>query len=174
MLQGRPGVGKTTLVQRVLPLLASAGTRVAGFATAEIRVGGRRVGFAAEDVAGRREVIAWAGHASLVSVGRYGVDLAAFERVALPTLTDRHAQVIVIDELGRMELASEPFRIAVLDLMATDKAVLATVHAARHPFTDALKSRRDVRVLEVTPDNRDALPSQVAASLLDSWPMTAL
>jgi nucleoside-triphosphatase THEP1 len=41
--------------------------------------------------------------------------------------------VIIIDELGRMELASAAFVSAVYDLLAQDVAVVATVHEARTP-----------------------------------------
>jgi nucleoside-triphosphatase len=74
--------------------------------------------------------------------------------------------VAVIDELGRMELASKPFRDAVGALFAKDTAVVATVHAHRHPFTDELKRRADVEVVRVTHGNRDALPERIAATLL--------
>jgi nucleoside-triphosphatase len=90
------------------------------------------------------------------------VDLAAFERVALPALGDPGlGGVVVIDELGRMELASAAFRAAVLELLGRDVAVVATVHRAHDRFTDALKRRPDIRVVRVTEATRDALPEQL-------------
>jgi nucleoside-triphosphatase len=93
-------------------------------------------------------------------VGRYGVDLAAFERVALPPLrTPRTGGVVVVvDELGRMELASAAFRDAVMQLLGRQVAVVATVHQARHQFTDALRRRPGIRVVRVTEATRDGLP----------------
>lgn len=43
--------------------------------------------------------------------------------------------------------------------------VVATVHAASHPVTDALKRRPGVEVIRVTPANRDRLPELLAARL---------
>jgi nucleoside-triphosphatase len=70
----------------------------------------------------------------------------------------------VIDELGKMELASEAFRGAVSALFDRRLPLLATVHVARHPFTDALK--RDAEVVRVTRDNRDDLPNEIGARFL--------
>jgi nucleoside-triphosphatase len=75
------------------------------------------------------------------------------------------ARVVLIDELGQMELAFEPFRDAVRAVFAADVEVVATVHARSHPFTDALKRRSDVELLHLTPANRDALPERLAARL---------
>ena len=71
----------------------------------------------------------------------------------------------MIDELGKMELASPVFREAVGRLFERDVAVVATVHAFRHPFADQLKDRPDVELLRVTEGNRSELPALLAARL---------
>jgi nucleoside-triphosphatase len=73
--------------------------------------------------------------------------------------------VIVVDELGKMELFSERFCDAVSALFDGPISVAATTHVARHPFTDALKRRADVERLHVTPTTRDALPAELAERL---------
>jgi nucleoside-triphosphatase len=162
LLEGRPGIGKTTVTRRLLKLLQKAGVPVAGFTTGELRIGGRREGFVVEAVSGAREVLAHVDLPGPPRVGRYGVDLAALERVALPALREPGAGgVVVVDELGRMELASSAFRAAVVELLGRDVAVVATVHRARHRFTDALKRRPDIRVVRVTEATRDALPEKL-------------
>ena len=70
-----------------------------------------------------------------------------------------------MDELGKMELVSAAFRDVVTDLLGRDVALVATVQTARHPFTDALKQRPEVRLVRVTEASRDALPEQLAARL---------
>ena len=87
------------------------------------------------------------------------VDLAAFERVALPAVGDPGlGGVVVVVELGKMELASTAFRAAVLELLGRDVAVVATVQLARHRFTDALRCRPHIRVVRVTEATRGAWP----------------
>jgi nucleoside-triphosphatase len=162
LLEGRPGIGKTTAARRLLTLLQEVGLPVGGFTTAELRAGGRREGFLVEAASGAQARLAHVDLPGPPRVGRYGVDLAAFERVALPALGDPGlGGVVVIDELGKMELASAAFRAAVLELLGRDVAVVATVHRAHDRFTEALRRRPDVRVIRVTEATRDALPEQL-------------
>jgi nucleoside-triphosphatase len=166
LLEGRPGIGKSTVIRRLVALLRDAGDPLGGFVTDEIRARGRRQGFAVETVQGDRGVLAHVDLPGPPRVGRYGVDLPTFERIALPALAAPQPDgVVVVDELGRMELASAAFRDAVLALLEQDVPVVATVQLHRHAFTDALKERRDVRVLRVNERSRDELPERLAAEL---------
>lgn len=167
LLEGRPGVGKTTVVRRLAGLLHHRA--VTGFTTEEIRHGGSRTGFALETLEGDRAVLADVGLPGPPRVGRYGVDVSAVERLAVPLLEAAAAgpsgRLVLLDELGRMELACAPFREAVRALLAADVDVVATVHVRSDPFTDALKERTDVELVRVTPAVRDALPAELAARL---------
>jgi nucleoside-triphosphatase len=165
LVEGRPAVGKTTAVRRLAALLRQAGAPLAGFVTEKLRERGRRVGFALETFERAHVVLAHVGLPGPPQVGRYGVDLPAFERLALPALASAPAGVVLIDELGKMELASEAFCTAVSQLLERPVAVVARVHLARHPFTDALKSRPAVELVRVTARNRDELRARLAARL---------
>ena len=122
------------------------------------------------DLAGTEGVLAHQDFQTDVRVGRYGVDVSAFEQVALPAL--RRAKdsggVAIIDELGRMELASAPFVEAMDALFAGSLPIVATVHVFEHPVTDALKRRADVERIVVTEANRDAVPAQLVRQLMHS------
>jgi nucleoside-triphosphatase len=166
LLEGRPGVGKTTVAVRLATQLRAAGVHLSGFVTEELRESGRRVGFAIEDFAGDRATLAHVSFRGPPRVGRYGVDLEAFERLALPALEAVGADLILVDELGKMELASSDFRAAVSSAFAGALPFLATVHSARHPFTDALKSNAAAETLVVSRRNRDGLPKELAERLL--------
>jgi len=111
LLEGRPGIGKTTVTRRRIALLGDAAVPLGGFVTNQIRARGRREGFMVETLSGDRGVLAHVALPGPPRVGRYGVDLQAFERIALPALAaSQPGGVVVVDELGKMELASAAFR----------------------------------------------------------------
>jgi nucleoside-triphosphatase len=164
LLEGAPGVGKTTVVMRLVRALCAEGTSVVGFFTEEIRERGRRVGFAVVEIGGARGVLAHVDHESPVRVGRYGVDVDTFERIALPALA-RPRGVLVVDEVGKMELSSRAFSEAIVDAFRFDRPAVATVHRFGHPTSDELKARPDVEVIRVTRRNRDGLAADLASRL---------
>jgi nucleoside-triphosphatase len=170
LIQGPPKIGKTTVVERVVSLLRAGEVCVGGFLTRELRVHDRRVGFAVRDLDGAEAVIAHQDFATAVRVGRFGVDVPAFERVALPALT--HAlsagHILLIDEIARMELASAEFVSMLNKVMERAAPLIATVHVYEHPVTDAIMSRSDVEIVQVGEDNRDELPGRLLARLFMS------
>ena len=164
LLTGRPGVGKTTLVLRVLEELNDV--PASGFYTAEIRSGGRRLGFRIVTLDGQEAILAHVEIPSKRRVSRYGVDVAAFERVALPGLfPGPHIHLMVIDEIGKMECFSRAFREAVLRALDADTPVLATVALRGDRFIEGLKAREDIELVEITPANRDRLAKELAVRL---------
>jgi nucleoside-triphosphatase len=166
LVEGRPGSGKTTVAARLADLLAGREIDVRGFLTHEVREHGRRVGVEIETIDGDRATLAHVRLAGPPRVGKYGVDLDAFEQVALPVLARVPRRgVVVIDELGKMELASARFRKAMADVFETPVDLVATIHVFRDPFTDELKTRSDVERVRVTRANRDELPGQLADRL---------
>jgi nucleoside-triphosphatase len=157
LLKDRPGIGKTTVARRLVTLLQEADVPVGGFTTGELRTSGRREGFVVEAVSGAREVFAYVGLPGPPRVGRYGFDLAAFERAALSALGDSGlGGVVVVDELGTMEFASAAFR-GGRGIVRRDVAVVVAVQVGHHRFMDALKRRPDIRVVRVTEATHDAL-----------------
>jgi nucleoside-triphosphatase len=166
LVEGRPGSGKTTIAARLAELLTNRGVELVGFVTREMREGGRRVGFEVETIDGKRATLAHVTFSGPPRVGRYGVDVESFERIALPSLLQPPRRgVVLIDELGRMELASTLFREAVTRLFDLPLDAVATVHVSCDPVTEALKRRPDVETFPVTRSNRDELPEKLAHRL---------
>jgi nucleoside-triphosphatase len=160
LLTGRPGVGKTTVVQAIVRLFPG---EVGGFLTGEIRERGTRKGFSITSVEGESAVMAHVDFRSPVRVGKYGVDVPAFERIALLALHDaiQRKPIIVIDEVGKMELASRKFSEAVSEALSSGRFVVATIMQHRHPFADEIKALPDLEVFEVTTWSRDVLPRKI-------------
>lgn len=159
LLTGRPGVGKTTVIRRLASLLADHA--IAGFDTQEIRKGGRRLGFQAATFSGAECVLASVDLRGPHRVGRYGVDLPAFEQLVLPELA-RPCDVMLIDEIGKMECFSARFVDAVRTLLDAATPVVATVAAGGGGFIAEVKARPDVEIWQVTRENREEMPRQLA------------
>ncbi len=173
LITGRPGCGKTTIVRGIIARLQDLGVCPRGFWTEEIRERGVRTGFRIETVAGETGVLARVGLSSSHRVGRYGVDVEGFESVGAAEVEAALAEagrgepvILVIDEIGKMELFSERFRRATARAFSEVPHVVATVMQRAHPFADALKARRDVRLVTVTAQNRAGLPEEALRQLL--------
>lgn len=160
LIAGRPGSGKTTLIAEVV---AALGHRAGGFYTRELRAGGRRVGFEVVTLDGRRGRLAHVDLPGLQRVGKYGVDLESFEAAGVDALEQavREAELIVIDEIGKMELLSGRFRRAVEEAVASGKPILATVMLAPNPWVDRLKSHPGARVITLSPENRAEVRAEI-------------
>jgi len=164
LITGTPGVGKTTLVKKIVEKLRPL--RPVGFYTGEIREGGARKGFTLTAPDGRASILSHVDIKSPHRVGRYGVDVAGFERF-LDTLdfSDPVNLVAVIDEIGKMECFSEKFKRLVRDILDSDKYVIATIALKGGGFIGEIKARKDIVVYEITFRNRDSLLSEIIKSI---------
>ncbi len=162
LLTGRPGVGKTTVLKAVAETL---GDRAGGFYTEEIRTGGRREGFRLVTLDGQQVVMAHVnlrGH-KRPRVSRYGVDVTAIERVGVAALQRAidAGRIVVVDEIGKMELFCTPFKQAVLQAVSDPNPVVATVMNKPNAWADALKAMPRVTLWQVTADNRNGLAKRI-------------
>jgi nucleoside-triphosphatase len=96
-------------------------------------------------------------------VGKYGVDVEALDRVGVPAIRRavEMGRLVVVDEMGKMELAAAAFRTAVDEALASAAPVLGTVMAASHPWADRVKAAPGVTLIEITVANRDGLPARL-------------
>jgi nucleoside-triphosphatase len=164
LITGKPGVGKTTLVQKIIERMRSV--KMAGFCTAEIRDMGSRLGFELHGLNGERRILAHVEIDSRNRVGRYGVDTNGFEEfLEALNLLNPDVELIVIDEIGKMELFSDRFRSLVRNALNSDKQVLASISLKGNEFIREIKQRLDVQLLEVTHGNRDRLPEAIMEEL---------
>ena len=165
LLTGPPGIGKTTVVQTVLN---GSELQAGGFFTQEIRKRGRRIGFVLKTLDGEEGVLAHVDYEGKYRVGRYGVDVPLFETLALPALERglKGKEIIVIDEIGKMELFSHRFQEMIRQIFDQEaKHLLGVIHQGREPFTESIKTRPDVEVIVVNYDNRDNLAARIITGL---------
>ncbi|MEP9411452.1 MAG: NTPase [Candidatus Brocadia sp.] len=160
LLTGKPGVGKTSVVKKIIPLL---GMDAGGFYTEEIRELDRRMGFRVITLDGEDGVLAHVEFNSNYRVGKYRVDLDSFEKVAIPALERamKYKSIIIIDEIGKMELFSIKFRDLVSKILDSEKFLLCVIQENGDAFTEGIKKRKDVTIVTVNYENRGSLPEEV-------------
>ena len=152
LLTGRPGTGKTSLLkQAVAGMKGIAG----GFYTEEIRTQGVRQGFRLVTLDGQDAILAHISIHSPYRVSKYGVDIDSLDKVGVSALhrAARECDLVVIDEIGKMELFSANFRETVLHLIDSGKRVLGTIMLSPNPWADAIKRQPQVSLVEVTRAN---------------------
>ena len=76
-------------------------------------------------------------------------------------LRDPH-QLLVLDELGKMEFLSAAFVSLLERVFQSPNPVLGTILYRRHPLGDRLRQAPGVDLIQVTRQNRDALPVELA------------
>jgi nucleoside-triphosphatase len=177
LLTGPPGIGKSTVVSRVVYLLRSKGLGIGGCLTKERREGRERVGFTVFDLMSGREAVLASSKKSLgPRVGRYRVNIQGLVEVGARALREAAAtaDVIVIDEVGPMELTSPEFKRGVELCLDSQKPILAVMHEQmKDPLIERFRAMPGKTVLEVTLHNREGLAASLAEQILALIPAEA-
>lgn len=172
-LTGVPGVGKSTVVKRVAERMKQEGMKVGGMVSADMRSGPSRVGFEIRDLlTAKAGVLAHANQAIGPKIGKYRVNSDDLEKIGAEAILSAitSADLVVIDEVGPMELTSTRFKDTVRSALACGKPVLGTVHRnAQDPIVKAIKSEAGIDVIEVTYANRETLPRILVERFKAAW-----
>lgn len=155
LLTGFPGCGKSTIIESIVQRMDRPGT---GFYTREIRSRGRRLGFSITTLDGRHGILAHIDVCSPRRVGRYGVNLHDIDTIAVPSMIPANDQVIVVvDEIGKMECFSEPFRKTLIKVLDAANTVVGSIALKGNAFIETVKKRPDTLVITVSEKNRNDL-----------------
>lgn len=173
ILTGSPGVGKTTIIQKVCSELLRKDVPVKGFYTSEVREKGKRIGFDVVSLAGEKSSLARIGNITGHKVGQYVVDLQSFESVALPIFKSLNENfIIVIDEIGKMELFSKSFEIATKTAFSSRNTILGTIPVQKGkpiPLVEFVRSHPSVKLITVDMKNRDHIADEIVQLLTSSF-----
>ena len=152
LLTGQPGTGKTSLIKQTI---AETGVGAGGFYTEEIRERGTRQGFRLVTLDGQSAVLAHVDIGSPYRVSKYGVDIDSLSKVGVSALQRAAWQcdLVVIDEIGKMELFSADFKNAVSQIIEGGKKVLGTIMLNPNPWADTVKRHPQLNLIYVTRDN---------------------
>jgi len=159
-ITGKPGCGKTTLIKEVLEELKISAK---GFFTEEIRRNGERLGFKIVTLSGKEGILADKGFKSTFRVSKYGVVLKDLEEIGVREIEEglKEDCLIVVDELGKMELFSQKFKRTILASLDSKNKILGTIMLKENPFCDEIKRRKDTKIFYLTRENREEIKKEI-------------
>ena len=170
LLTGAPGIGKTSILTRTAELLKSEGYAVGGMISREVRMNQRRVGFELIDLASSNR--SWLAHIDQKTgprVGRYRVNVADLEATGVTAILNavQNADVVLIDEVGPMELFSNKFTDAVKKAAESEKPVIVIVHwKAVNQLIETMEAREDAELFVASLLNRDRLHETLSQKVI--------
>ncbi|MDD5502375.1 MAG: NTPase [Candidatus Thermoplasmatota archaeon] len=164
-ITGLPSSGKTATVLKIVESLKKEKYVVGGFVTPEIVEGGKRTGFKIIDLMTKEEgTLAHLKTKSRTKIGAYGVEKEILENLGVNAIKNamEEADIIIIDEMAKMEMSSDLFCDTVRALLETDLPIIMTIHRkSRHPILQEIRRRTDIRMMEVTPINKALMPYKI-------------
>ena len=170
LLTGRPGVGKTTMVNRVYEHYSKNGFKIEGLTTREVREGGARTGFMITDLSSGKE--GWLARKDPgigPRVGSYVVvsdDLEKIGVAALERSMNGAADLVIVDEIGPMEMTSVSFRNNIAKVLSGYRAVIATVKfGSRYPEVENIRQKS--LHWEITKENRESVYRRLIRQIND-------
>ena len=151
-ITGNPGTGKSTLIREITGKLKKQGLKLGGILTPEIRSGGTRKGFKLVSTDGWEGILADVREKG-PRFGKYKINLKDLE-IAAEKLKKfvKESDVIVIDEIGKMEFFSEGFKRAVDLAVDSEKPLIAVLHRS---FVKDFEGNG--KVFEITRENHEEL-----------------
>ena len=157
LLSGPPRCGKSTVIEKLVKQIHKP---VTGFFTREIREKGRRVGFSIITLDKKEGVLAHEESKSKTRVGKYGVNVDELDRIAVPAMIpSKPDEIVVIDEIGKMECFSPLFRETLIKTLDSANPVIGSIAQKGSPFIKKIKERKDLLLVSVSEKNRDSLPA---------------
>jgi len=153
LLVGPSGAGKTTLIKKLSDIFKEF--NAAGFYTVEIMEDGVQKGTEVVSLYGENRVLCHKNLKSRHSVGKYKVDVKGFEDLLEGIFSrEKKKGIYFIDEIGKTECVSRKFNKIILELLESDKPVIATISDKGTGLISEIKKRDDVAVFEVDPEKR--------------------
>jgi len=128
-ITGIPRSGKTTLMGMLIEELKARKLRIGGIISPDETHHGTRLAFYVMDIRTKKKGLLASVDGDGPKVSKYHVDVTSFETVAMPALSafDNY-DVVIIDEIGAMELKSERFRDMLDQILESPVPLIASLH----------------------------------------------
>ncbi|XP_030759339.1 uncharacterized protein LOC115884796 [Sitophilus oryzae] len=164
LITGWPGIGKTTTIKKITDNLRGRNVTFDGFYTDEIRnEANERIGFSVHMLnSGQTGILAKKVDNSYGigthMVGKYMVCVQDFEEMVMPMLTNFNKDILIIDEIGKMELLSKRFEEAIFQSFKDRKyPIIATVTQRPSSILNRWKNDDNHYLFTVNQHNRNTI-----------------
>lgn len=165
ILSGEPGIGKSTILEKVLAQCKMHNKSVHGCIVKEVQSSGIRSGFKIHYLPSYKETLlaCCKKRLSLKYISKFSVNLNAIEGELIPFMNhmslDKVSDIFIFDEIGRMQNLSPGFLLAVDSLLSVKKPIIATIVHDDEIWARKYKNHPDYLHITVTHKNRDSLSS---------------
>jgi nucleoside-triphosphatase THEP1 len=158
LITGPPRCGKSTLISRLINHYSEKNYKIYGFLTPEFKERGKRLGFDVVDIySGNMSQLARIGDfKTKYRVGKYNVFVEEFDRYLENSLSleEKTVDLIIIDEIGKMELYSRKFQSFINRVFSSSIPILATIGLKlNHPLKNYLLNLSSVLLLNLNRQN---------------------
>jgi len=159
IITGQPKAGKTEFLLRLADHFSKKGLSVGGMVTKAVLDEHRnRIGFEVlNTMTGESGVLASKSVGAVIHEG-YSVNLADLEKIGIPAIEQaiKSCDIVLIDEIGPMEMKSEAFRRKYHEAFDSGKHVIATAYHTYAPsFQQGEWKRRIDYVLNFSAQSSD-------------------
>lgn len=170
LITGPPRSGKSTLIIKLIDYFCNLNYKIHGFLTPEVRKDGNRIGFDIEDINSReRGKLARIGnYTTNYKLGRYHIFIEEFEEIIskLENIEFRALDLIIIDEIGKMELFSKKFQNLINKFFHSNIKIIATIgQRIKHPLKDSLLKIPEVIFFTLSRQNQQETFKKIIANI---------
>ena len=167
LITGPPRCGKSVLISKLIDYYTNERNfTIHGFLTPDIRESGNRIGFNIVDIySGNISLLARVGHfKTKYRLGKYSVFIEEFDKnlEKILSLEGKDIDLVVIDEIGKMELFSQKFQNLIKNIFTSKIPILATIGLKlNHPLKNYLLNLPSVLLLNLDRRNSQLIFEKV-------------
>ena len=166
LITGLPGSGKTTVIRKLSEIFKEFNP--VGFYTTEITEEGVRTGFLVSNLYGDSKVLSHINLKSKYSVGKYRVDVKGFDGMLDNIFSkDKKTGLYFIDEIAKMECLSKKFSKLIVELLNSERPVIASIAEKGTGLPHDIRKRNDVKICEVNLENQDLKLKELTMEIRD-------
>jgi nucleoside-triphosphatase len=170
LITGPPRCGKSTLITKLISYYKSKDYVLGGFLTPEVKEAGKRIGFNIKDIqSGKISLLARKGiYNTKYQLGNYSIFIEDFNNYLknLQSYNLKTIDLLVIDEIGKMELHSQLFLSFLKKIFNSNMKILATIgQKLKHPIKIELLNLSDLKLFQMNLNNQQEIFEEIITLL---------